>query len=318
LRPFPKKGARAAVLGGGPTGLGCAFELAKLGYDVTLFDGKGVGGVPKNSIPSFRLGATQLRDDAKFLSGCFTVKREDITASTLSRMRREVDSIYIGVGLGKDRLLGVKGERLKGVVPVLHFLEAAKKGKMVVGNKVVVIGGGNVSLDAAATAKRAGTPEVTLIYRRSESEMRVWKSELGEARRQGVDIRFLTSPCAILGRRKVSGVRCRRTILSKKKDSSGRPVPVEVKGSEFTLGADTVVIAIGQVIGADIISHFTLNKKGFIAVDKKFQTSVPGIFAGGDAISGEGTIVQSVAHGKQAAWAMHEYMESTIGEAKTP
>lgn len=313
LRSFPKKKSKVAVLGGGPTGLGCAFELVKLGYKVTLFDGKRLGGVPKNSIPSFRLAGKELKDDAKFLSGHFKVKGENIAASKLPRLRKEFDSIYIGVGLGKDRLLGVKGEHLEGVFPVLHFLEAAKKGKMSTGNKVVVVGGGNVSLDAAATAKRLGASEVTLIYRRSESEMKVWKSELEEARKQGVEICFLTNPVAIVGKKNVSGVKCRRTVLSKKKDSSGRPVPVEVKGSEFTLKADTVVIAIGQVIGADLIKHLKLNDRGFIAVDNEFQTSVPGIFAGGDAISGEGTIVQSVAHGKQAAWAMHEYMERTIG-----
>jgi len=318
LRSFPKRGLKVAVLGGGPTGLGCAFELAKHGYDVTLFDAKGVGGVPKNSIPSFRLAGKELNDDAKFLSGHFTVKRENIAASKLPRLKKEFDSIYIGVGLGKDRLLGVKGEHLQGVFPVLHFLESTKKGKMSIGNKVVVVGGGNVSLDAAATAKRLGAFEVTLIYRRSELEMKVWKSELEEARKQGADIRFLTNPVEIIGKKKVSGVKCRRTVLSKKKDSSGRLIPVEVKGSEFILEADTVVIAIGQVIGADLIEHLKLNDRGFIAVDKKFQTSVPGVFAGGDAISGEGTIVQSVAHGKQAAWAMHEYMKKAIGKAKTP
>jgi len=317
LRSFPKKESKVAVLGGGPTGLGCAFELAKLGFNVTLFDEKGLGGVPKSSIPSFRLADKELKDDVKFLSGHFTVKRKNVAASELPGLRKEFDSIYIGTGLGKDRLLGVEGEHLEGVFPVLHFLEAGKKRKMSVGKKVVVVGGGNVSLDAAATAKRLGASEVTLIYRRSESEMKVWKSELEEARKQGVEIRFLTNPVAILGKKKVNGIKCRRTVLSKKKDSSGRPIPVEVKGSEFTLEADTVVIAIGQVIGADLIKHLKLNKRGFIAVDKRFRTSVRGIFAGGDAISGEGTIVQSVAHGKQAAWAMHEHMERDIGEAKT-
>jgi NADPH-dependent glutamate synthase beta subunit-like oxidoreductase len=316
LRSFPKKKRRVAVLGGGPTGLGCAFELAKLGYDVTLFDGKGLGGVPKSNIPSFRLADKELKDDVKFLSCHFKVKRVNIDVSKLPRLMKEFDSVYIGIGLGNDRLLGVKGENLEGVFPVLHFLESAKKGKISIGKKVVVVGGGNVSLDAAATARRLGADEVSLIYRRSASEMKVWKGELEEARTQGVEIRFLTNPVAILGKKKVNGVKCRRTELSKKKDSSGRPIPVEVKGSEFTMEADTVVIAIGQVIGADIIKHLKLSKRGFITVDKKFQTSVPGIFAGGDAISGEGTIVQSVAHGKQAAWAINEYMERAVDGAK--
>jgi NADPH-dependent glutamate synthase beta subunit-like oxidoreductase len=138
--------------------------------------------------------------------------------------------------------------------------------------------------------------------------MKVWKSELEEARKQGVEIRFLTNPIQITGKQRVTGIQCRRTELSKKKDISGRPIPVEVKGSEFVLDADTVVIAIGQVIGSDLANRFALNSKGFIDVDKSYRTSIPGIFAGGDAISGEGTIVQSVAQGKQAAHAIDVYL----------
>lgn len=308
MRTLPRGDRHVAVVGGGPTGLGCAFELRKLGYHVTLFDGKGPGGVPKKSIPSFRLAEKHLQDDLRFLSAHFTTKREDVTPSLLAGMRKKFDAVYLGIGLGKDKLLGVKGERLKGVFPVLGFLEAAKQGKVPVGRRVVVVGGGNVSLDAAATAKRLGAREVILIYRRSENEMKVWKSELEEARKQGVEIRFLTHPVQIIGRQRVTGVKCRRTMLAKKKDASGRPIPVEVKGSDFVLDAETVIVAIGQVIGSDVSRQFRLTGKGYIAVDSSYRTSIPGIFAGGDAISGEGTIVQSVAHGKQAAHAIDEYL----------
>jgi glutamate synthase (NADPH/NADH) small chain len=308
VKPFPKSGKQVAVIGGGPAGIGCAFELAKLGHEVTLFDGKGLGGVPKNSIPLFRLTENELQDDLKFLSTYFSVKKEEITDAKFSQLKNKFDAIYLGVGLGKDRPLGLKGENLSGVYPVLKFLEAAKvkQKKMSVGKKVVVVGGGNVSLDAAATAKRLGASEVILIYRRSEAEMKVWKSELEEARKQGVEIRFLTNPLEIVGMKKVSGIKCRRTTLSKKKDESGRPIPVEVKGSDFILEADTVIIAIGQSIASDIVNRFKRNNKGFIAVDKNYQTSMKSVFAGGDAISGEGTIVQSVAHGKQAAHAINK------------
>ena len=310
VNPFPKSGKQVAVIGGGPAGTGCAFELAKLGHEVTLFDGKGLGGVPKNSIPSFRLTENELQDDLKFLSTYFSVKKEEITDVKFSQLKNKFDAIYLGVGLGKDRPLGLKGENLSGVYPVLKFLEATKvkQKKMSVGKKVVVVGGGNVSLDAAATAKRLGASEVILIYRRSEAEMKVWKSELEEARKQGVEIHFLTNPFEIIGNMKVSGIKCRRTTLSKKKDASGRPIPVEVKGSDFILDADTVIIAIGQSIGSDIVNRFKRNSKGFIAVDKNYQTSMKSVFAGGDAISGEGTIVQSVAHGKQAAHAINKIL----------
>jgi len=310
LTKFPKGKKPVAVIGGGPAGLGCAFELSKLGHEVTLFDGKGLGGVPKKSIPSFRLMDNELQDDLKFLSTHFSVKKEEITDTKFNQLKNKFDAIYLGIGLGKDRPLGLKGENLSGVYPVLKFLEAAKikQKKMSVGKKVVVVGGGNVSLDAAATAKRLGASEVILIYRRSESEMKVWKSELEEARKQGVEIRFLTNPLEFVGTKKVSGIKCLRTILSKKKDESGRPIPVEVKGSDFILEADTVIIAIGQSIGSEIVKQFKRNGKGFIAVDNNYQTSMKSVFAGGDAISGEGTIVQSVAHGKQAAHAINKIL----------
>lgn len=312
LRDFPHSGNHVAVIGGGPAGLGCAFELTKLGHEATLYDAKGLGGVPKNSIPAFRLSEKNLQDDLRFLSNHFKIRRENVTASRLDDLRKKSDAVFISVGLGKDRALGLKGELLKGVYRVLGFLEAAKRGEIRIGNRVVVVGGGNVSLDAAATAKRLGAGEVTVIYRRSENEMKVWKSELEEVRRQGVGIRFLTKPVQIIGKGRVAGVQCRRTMLSKRKDESGRPIPVEVKKSDFVIDADTVVVAIGQVIGSDLAGRFTLNSRGFIKVDKTFRTSIPGIFAGGDAISGEGTIVQSVAHGKQAAHAIDEYLERKV------
>ena len=310
LNPFPKNGKSVAVIGGGPAGLGCAFELSKIGYTVTLFDAKGLGGVPRNSIPSFRLTDNELQDDLKFLSPHFSVRKEEITNAKFNRIKNKFDAVYLGVGLGKDRPLGLKGENLSDVFPVLKFLEAVKvkQKKMSIGKKVIVIGGGNVSLDAAATAKRLGASEVTLIYRRGEKEMKVWKSELEEARKQGVEIRFLTNPIEIIGTKMATGIKCYRTTLSKKKDASGRPIPVPVKGSEFILDADTIIIAIGQVIGTDIAKRFKRTKNSFIAIDKKFQTSEKGVYAGGDAISGEGTIVQSVAHGKQAAHEIHNYL----------
>lgn len=306
----PKNKRRVAVVGGGPTGLGCAFELAKFGYEVTLYDPKGLGGVPKHSIPSFRLTDRELLDDLNFLKTYITIKREAINPARLTQLKKKFDAIYLGIGLGKDRPLGLKKEKLKGVFPVLPFLERAKSGKkkISVGERVVVVGGGNVSLDAAATAKRLGASEVTLIYRRSEAEMKVWKSELEEARNQGVAIRFLVNPVEIEGKKKVTGIKCRRTVLSKKKDTSGRPIPIDVEGSDFILEADTIIIAIGQLIGADVVKRFERTDKGFIAVGNNYQTSLPGVFAGGDAISGEGTIVQSVAHGKEAAHSIHQLL----------
>lgn len=308
---FPKSGKKVAVVGGGPAGLGCAFELTKLGHAVTLYDSQEVGGVPKNSIPAFRLSEDELRSDINFLSNFFEIKKVNVDKNNFDEIKKSNDAIFVGVGLGRDKALGVKGEDLQGVFPVLKFLEDAKANekKINIGESVVIVGGGNVSLDAAATAKRLGASEVVLIYRRSEAEMKVWKSELDEARKQGVEMRFLTNPVEIIGNNnRVTGIKCRRTQLSKEKDQSGRYIPLEVAGSDYIIKAETVVIAIGQEINADFTDLFKRTKKGFIEVNDNFQTSVTGVFAGGDAISGEGTIVQSVAHGKSAAYQINEYL----------
>ena len=308
---MPPTSKKVAVIGAGPAGLGCAFELAKLGHDVKVFDPAKPGGVPRKSIPSFRLAAKELDSDTNFLTKFFSVKKRTIDAKSFEQIRRTHDASFLAVGLGEDRTLGIPGENLKGVLPVLSFLEQAKASspKVKIGTRVVIVGGGNVSLDAAATAKRLGAESVILLYRRSEKEMRVWKSELEEARKQGVEIRFLVNPVRIVGKKKAEGIRCIRTKLSKQKDKSGRQIPVEIKGSEFELGADTIIVAIGQTIQAKWLGAFD-RKGNYVRVDGAFATSVAGVFAGGDMIAGEGTIVQSVAHGKQAAHAIHEYLNA--------
>ncbi len=303
---FPSTRKRAAVVGGGPAGLACAFELAKAGCSVTLFDPRGPGGVPKNSIPSFRIHPRDIECDLRFLKRYFTLKRRSI--SDLGRLRREFDAVFLGVGLGRDRALGINGEHLPGVIPVLRFLEKAKSHSIRVGNTVVIVGGGNVSLDAAATAKRMGAAEVIVLYRRSLRQMKVWKSELEESRRQGIEFRFLTTPVEITGTRRVRGLICRRMRLSRQLDDSGRPVPVEVRGSDFQLAADTVIVAVGQEVAADLAAGLKRTGRGFIAVDRNCRTSLEGVFAGGDATGGEGTIVQSVADGKAAARSILNYL----------
>jgi NADPH-dependent glutamate synthase beta subunit-like oxidoreductase len=309
VQHVPNSNKKIAVIGAGPSGLGCAFELSKFGHRVDVFEKTKPGGVPRKSIPAFRLAETELDDDIKFLSKYFSIKKKAVNGTVFKQMRRSYDAVFLAVGLGKDRPAGIRGENIKGVLPVLKFLETAKvhPKKVTLGKTVVIIGGGNVSLDAAATAKRLGAENVILMYRRSEKEMRVWKAELEEARKQGVEIRFLTIPVAVTGKKKVDGITCRRTKLSKQKDRSGRAIPAEVKGSDYHLEADTIIVAIGQVIAADWLEEIEL-EKGYVKVDDGFQTSQKGVFAGGDMISGEGTIVQSVAQGKHAAQAIHEYV----------
>ncbi len=306
----PAEGKRAAVIGGGPAGLACAFELTKLGHFVDVFDSDTPGGVPRKSIPPFRLTEEELRSDLEFVSPFVTFNQEYVDREVFERIRREYRALFVAVGLGQDRSLGIRGENLAGVYDVLDVLEKAKRDAVTIapGRRVVIVGGGNVSLDAAATMKRLGAADVMLLYRRGEREMKVWKSELEEARSQGVEIRVLTTPVEIVGDGKVQGIRCRRMKLSDRIDASGRRIPEEIPGSDCLIEADAVIVAVGQTIKTDWVTAFEQTSGGFIKTESDMQTSERGIFAGGDAISGEGTIVQSVADGKKAARAMHAYM----------
>jgi dihydropyrimidine dehydrogenase (NAD+) subunit PreT len=313
IRLADKNGKKVAVVGAGPAGLGCAFELSTLGCDVHMYDEQGFGGVPRSSIPEFRLTDDELRSDIEFLSPHFHPHQVRVDSILFDRIRKQYDAVFVGVGLGLDKQLKIPGEFLTGVFPVLQFLEQVKRHRLRAGTpkRVIIVGGGNVSLDAAATAKHYGAQEVILIYRRSENEMKVWKSELDEAKKQGVQFQFLTSPVEVVGNDHVVGLRCRRNRLSEKRDSSGRLIPIEIEGSDFVIDAEAVVVAIGQEIKSEFVNQCERTKQGYIKVNKRFQTSLDGIFAGGDAIAGEGTIVQSVAHGKNAAHAIVEYLMRT-------
>jgi len=307
----PPTGKSVAVIGGGPAGLGCAFGLAMRGHAVDLYNEGPPGGVPARSIPLFRLPWDLLAQDTGFIAPWYSHRDCVVDGPGYERIAATHDAVLIAVGLGQDRPLGIPGEQLSGVVPVLEFLEGARRHAETfrTGERVVVIGGGNVSLDAAATARRSGAREVTLLYRRTLNEMRAWSAETGEARRQGVEFRFLSVPVEITGAGGVvAGVRCRRTRLGATRDASGRPVPEEVPGSEFAVPADTVVVAIGQVMRASWLADLARTGAGYIRVDGDFKTSVPGVFAAGDAVGGEGTIVLSVAQGMRAAGAIHGHI----------
>ena len=314
-RSVQRNGHSVAVIGAGPAGLACSFELAMLGYKVDLYDKTSPGGVPRNSIPAFRLSDEDLRVDVDFLSRFFEFQKLFVDRQQFAEIRKSHDALFLSVGLGMDKPLPIPGTRLPGFIPVLSFLESAKRTPtpVVPGKRVVIVGGGNVSLDAAATAKRLGSEEVVLIYRRGEREMRVWKGELEEARTQGVQIQFFTTPVEVVGQHKVEGLRCRRTRLSGKRDSTGRQIHVDIEGSEFMLETDTVIPAIGQVPDAEFLTLFDRTPEGYLKVDESFSTSSAGVFAGGDCVGGEGTIVQSVGHGKRAAQSIHRYISRTAG-----
>ncbi len=300
-----------AVIGAGPAGLTCAFELARNGVAATVFERSVPGGVPAASIPAYRLPEADLQVDREFLGKFFGLERSEVTPAAFERLRREYDAVFVSVGLGRDRMPPLPGNGLHGVLPVLAFLEGARRspGSGPPGRRVIVIGGGNVSLDAAATARRQGAEQVVLLYRRGEQEMRVWKAELEEARKSGVEIRFFAQPVEILGEKSVSGLLCRQTRLGDTTDATGRRIPVEIPGSDFRLEADAVIVAIGQVPAARFIDTLERTSGGYVKVDGNYETSIPGVFAGGDVIGGEGTIVQAVAQGKAAARSMMQHLD---------
>jgi glutamate synthase (NADPH/NADH) small chain len=256
-----------------------------------------------------------VRADVDFLSRFIEFRHKNVHGKDLAAIQKEHDAVFLATGLTADRPLPLPGVDLEGVIPVLRFLETAKgmQASPPAGRRAVIIGGGNVSLDAAATAKRSGYEEVILAYRRGEKEMRVWKSELEEARSQGVQIQFFVIPVEILGRDRVTGIRCRRTRLSGIRDGTGRPVPVEIEGSEFVLDADAVISAIGQMPDEELPGLFDRTPQGYIQVDESFSTSRRGVFAGGDLVAGEGTVVQSVGQGKKAALGIHRYLSKGGG-----
>lgn len=304
-------GKRVAVIGAGPAGLTCAFELGRFGIATTVFERSVPGGVPAASIPAYRLPEAELQVDREFLLKFFHLERSEVTPAAFERLRKEFNAVFVGVGLGLDRMPSLPGNALRGVLPVLGFLESARRlpGSGPPGRRVVVIGGGNVSLDAAATARRQGAERVVLLYRRGEQEMRVWKAELEEARKSGVEIRCFAQPVEILGERSVSGMLCRQTRLGDTSDATGRRIPVEIPGSEFRLEADAVIVAIGQVPAARFIDALERTSGGYVKVDRHYETSIPGVFAGGDVVGGEGTIVQAVAQGKAAAKCMQQHLD---------
>jgi dihydropyrimidine dehydrogenase (NAD+) subunit PreT len=312
---FPKATPTAkkmAVIGGGPAGLSCAGELAKRGHEVTLFEKRNFAG----GLSTF--GIIGLREPVVIaLTEVQMIERLGVRVEThreigkdlaLAELQSKFDAVFLGLGLGATPNLGIAGEEL-----ILDGLEYIEKSKMdgrglKVGKNVVVIGAGNTAIDCATIAKRMGGEHVTMIYRRTAKEMTAYPHEYEFIKREGVRFEFLSQPMRILAKNGVvEGVECVRMTLGQH-DASGRPSPVPVEGSHFVIPADQVVKAIGQE-KTSLASRLNLKlERGYIAVDEKLQTSVPGVYAGGDCIRARGaaSTVMAVQDGKLAARAIHE------------
>jgi glutamate synthase (NADPH/NADH) small chain len=307
-----RTGKAIAVVGAGPAGLSCAGELAKLGHAVTAFEKRSLpGGLSTYGIIALREPVDVAIEEARMIEGLGVEIRTGLELCkdvTLAELQKTFDAVVISAGLGRTPGLGVAGE--EAIVDGLEFIEASKTGadSLKVGRNVIVIGAGNTAVDCATIAKRLGADRVTMVYRRTDREMSCYEHEYDFARKEGIEFRFLTQPArVILDGDSPVGLECLRVELGAP-DESGRPAPLAVQGSEFVIAADQIVKAIGQEKPSLATLLGLETKKGFIAVDAGFQTSIAGVYAIGDCIraTGAASTVMAVQDGKLAAAAIHE------------
>ncbi len=331
--PAPSNGRKVAVVGSGPAGLACAADLAKMGYEVKIFEAlHKAGGVLQYGIPEFRLPKDKVvaREIENVLRLGVRIETDVIVGHTVtvdSLLDEEgYSAVFIGSGAGLPRFMGIPGENLNGVVSANEFLTRANLMKayddtydtpIYVGRRVVVVGGGNVAMDAVRTAARLGA-EAHIVYRRSEAELPARAEEVHHAKQEGIEFRMLTNPVEVLGDEKgwVRGLRCVRMELGEP-DASGRRSPVAVEGSEIEIGCDVVIMALGtspNPLIASTTRGLETNRRGCLVADEVHgQTSREGIFAGGDAVTGAATVILAMGAGRRAARAIDEYVRAKSG-----
>jgi heterodisulfide reductase subunit A-like polyferredoxin len=316
---LPKNGRRVAIVGSGPAGLSAAYYLALWGYEPTVFESLPVaGGMMAVGIPSYRLDKGVLNAEIDFIKSVGVEIKTNSPirgASAIKDLQAQgYQAVFLSMGAHRNNPMGIEGEDLAGVVPAVDFLREVNLGNSVqVGKKVMVVGGGNVAIDAARTALRLGAKDVVILYRRSREEMPAAEEEVEEAEEEGVRIQFLAAPTRVLGKNgKVSGIECLKMELSDP-DESGRRRPVPIKGSEFVTEADTVLPAIGQSPDLSFLSPDSgveSTSRGTIKVNKlTLETTMTGVFAGGDAVHGPATVIEAIAAGKEAAVSIDRYLK---------
>ncbi|MFW9966901.1 MAG: FAD-dependent oxidoreductase [Candidatus Thorarchaeota archaeon] len=309
----PSKNKKVAIIGSGPAGVACAYDLAKLGYPVTIFEAKSEpGGLLRYGIPEYRLPRDILREEVGFVEKIGVELKTGARVDSLSDLKKNgYKAVFLATGASLSSKLKVNGEDAKGVHHALDFLDSYNQGKKItLGKDVVVIGGGNAAIDAARTAKRLGETRVTIVYRRSRDEMPAIRSEIDEAEREGIKIQILSSPVQILeADGKVNGIRCVKMRLGAP-DSSGRRRPIPIPDSEFDMKVDDIIIAIGQQVDPKgPLKGLHLTDWGTVVVDDlTYQTSKKGVFAGGDVVTGPATVVEAVGAGKEAAISIDRYL----------
>jgi len=329
----PPTGKKVAIIGSGPAGLTAASDLIQLGHEVHVFEAlHKPGGVLFYGIPEFRLPKKILLkeiDGLKAMGVQLHLNYVVGATETLSELRARFDAIFVGVGAGLPWFLNIPGENLNGVYSANEFLTRVNlmgaydfprhDTPVKAGRHIVVVGAGNTAMDSARTAKRLQPDKVTLLYRRSRAEMPARGEEIHHAEEEGIDFMLLHNPLEILsdGQGKVRGVRVQKMELGEP-DASGRAKPVPVAGSEFELPCDSVVVALGcspNPLMTKVEPELTLSKRGTIVVDEStMETSVPGVFAGGDIVTGGATVILAMGAGRLAANSIHRYLST--GSAK--
>ena len=328
-------GHKVAIVGSGPSGLTCAGDLAKKGYEVTIYEAlHTAGGVLVYGIPEFRLPKTIVAKEVETLKELgVDVETNVIIGKTLTideLFEMGYEAVFVGSGAGLPRFMNIPGEAYKGVYSANEFLTRSNLMKayredpvtpIMKGGRVAVVGGGNVAMDAARTALRLGAEKVYIVYRRSMEELPARKEEVEHAQEEGIDFRLLNNPVEILGYSNpddprdpkngfVTGMKCIRMELGEP-DASGRRRPVEVAGSEFVLDVDTVIMAIGtspNPLIKNTTKGLEVNSHGGIIVNEDGLTSRERVFAGGDAVTGAATVISAMGAGKLAAKSIDEYL----------
>ncbi len=327
-----KTGYRVAVIGAGPAGLTVAGDLRKLGHDVTAFELLHVaGGVLMYGIPEFRLPKTIVQREIAALEAMGVEIEVNKVVGQLytvdDLLEKGYDAVFIGTGAGLPRFLNVPGENLNGVYSANEFLTRTNLMRAFlfpeydtpirISKRVITVGGGNVAMDSARTALRLGAEESIIVYRRSEQELPARAEEVEHAKEEGIQFQLLTNPIRFIGKDgAVAGAECIRMELGEP-DESGRRRPVPITGSEFTIEADTVVIAVGNgphPLIPQTTKDLDLTRRGNIVADPETgQTSKEGVFAGGDIVTGAATVIQAMGAGKRAAAAIDRYLRQKKG-----
>lgn len=323
-----KNGKKVAVIGAGPSGLTCAGDLAKLGYEVTIFEAfHTAGGVLTYGIPEFRLPKSIVKKEIENLEKSGVKIMTDMVIGKILTVDEIIEmgysAVFIGSGAGLPMFMGIEGEGSVGVYSANEFLTRINLMKAYIedydtpikrSNSVAVVGGGNVAMDAARCAKRLGAENVYIIYRRGEEEMPARKEEIEHAKEEEIEFKLLCNPKRIISDEsgKVVGVECIKMQLGEP-DASGRRRPVEIENSEFTIDVDAVIMALGTTPNPLIrttTNGIEANKRGCLIVDENMKTTKDGVYAGGDAVTGAATVILAMGAGKNAAKSIDGYLKN--------